>query len=46
MPTNSPFSTRPTKNRFLASLFEYGMLAVLAAGAMTMGFNFLLGLPR
>lgn len=46
MLTNSQSPTRPIKKRFRTAAFEYGMLAVLAAAAMTAGFNVLLGLPR
>jgi Flp pilus assembly pilin Flp len=43
MPINSPAATQRSKNRFVASVIEYGLIAILAAAAMTAGFNVLLG---
>lgn len=43
MPMNSPSATQRSKNRVVASAIEYGLIAILAAAAMTAGFNVLLG---
>jgi hypothetical protein len=43
MPINSPSATRGPKNHLVASAIEYGLIAILAAAAMTAGFNVLLG---
>jgi Flp pilus assembly pilin Flp len=43
MLTNPASATRQSKNRLAASAIEYGLIAILAAAAMTAGFNVLLG---
>lgn len=43
MPMNSPSATQRPKNHLVASAIEYGLIAILAAAAMTAGFNVLLG---
>jgi Flp pilus assembly pilin Flp len=43
MLTNPAPATQRSKNHFVASAIEYGLIAILAAAAMTAGFNVLLG---